>query len=240
MKELIKSILQASPIPLTKNLLYDKQTKQIISTVLSSNSNCIDVGCHKGEILDLMLKAAPNGQHFGFEPIPMLYQKLFDKYEKFPNCKIYEVAASNEKSNEISFNYVISNPSYSGLVKRAYDKPNEEDQQIQVATDLLDNIIDLNLKIDLIKIDVEGGELLVLEGAKNIVQKHQPHIIFEHGLGASEFYDSSPEKIWEYFSAFEMKIATLSQFLKKSTSLSFEAFCEQFYERKNYYFIAYP
>ncbi|HHB78565.1 MAG TPA: hypothetical protein ENK85_04970 [Saprospiraceae bacterium] len=53
-----------SPIPLSKNHRYDIQTKAIIKK-LHADSNCIDVGCFKGEILDLMLQAAPKGQHFG-------------------------------------------------------------------------------------------------------------------------------------------------------------------------------
>lgn len=74
MKELIKDTirkgLNALHLDLTKNLKYDRLTKEVIARSLKNNSNAIDAGCHKGEILDLILKHAPNGKHFAFEPIP--------------------------------------------------------------------------------------------------------------------------------------------------------------------------
>jgi len=44
----------------------------------------------------------------------------------------------------------------------------------------LDELIDYNTKIDLIKIDAEGCENEVLEGAINIILKHSPIIIIEN------------------------------------------------------------
>ena len=44
--------------------------------VIKPQSNCIDVGCHKGEMLELMFKYSPKGKHFAFEPIPYLFERL--------------------------------------------------------------------------------------------------------------------------------------------------------------------
>lgn len=236
-KSIIKQILRLSPIALTKNHGYDIQTKRIFKKVLSSSSNCIDVGCHKGEILDLILSISPQGKHFGFEPIPDLYDALVAKYKTRSNCKISSIAASNKKG-ESSFNYVVSNPSYSGLIKRSYDKKNEKDKSITVQIEKLDNVIPSNLKIDLIKIDVEGGELLVLEGAKNLLKAQKPIIIFEHGLGASDHYDSGPGHIFEYFTDLSYSIYTLDDFLNGGSPLDKKTLKDQFYKQENYYFIA--
>jgi FkbM family methyltransferase len=238
MKKKLKALLKLLPVPLTKNHLYDIQTRKIIKNHLRPDSNCVDVGCHEGEILDLMAKAAPMGKHFGFEPIPASFEKLVTKYKNHKNCIILNLALSNEKGTS-EFNHVISNPSYSGLRKREYDKKNEEDHTIQVETDLLDNVIPFGLKIDLIKIDVEGAELLVLEGARKTIETHNPIVIFEHGLGASEFYSSTPEKVFAFFDEMKMKISTLSNFLKSTPPLSLDAFKNQYHSRENYYFIAY-
>jgi hypothetical protein len=86
-KETIKKLLKLSPVGLTQNHRYDLQTKKIIHR-LSPNSNCIDVGCFKGEILDHMLKAAPRGQHFALEPIPGLFAALERKYADQKNCTL--------------------------------------------------------------------------------------------------------------------------------------------------------
>ena len=55
------------------------------------------------------------------------------------------------------------------------------------------------INIDFIKIDVEGAEFLVLSGAKNILLKSKPVVVFEYGLGASDFYGTDPEMMFGYF-----------------------------------------
>ena len=45
--------------------------------------------------------------------------------------------------------------------------------------DTLDNIIPPNEKIDFIKIDVEGSEWDVIEGATNLIMKWKPMIMLE-------------------------------------------------------------
>ncbi len=237
MKELIKKIIKAIPYDFTLNQKYDTQTKKIIKKVLRSTANCVDVGCHKGEVLDIIRAASPEGKHFGFEPIPMLCDKLKAKYQG-TNCEIIDVALSNVKGTA-TFNYVVSNPSYSGLKKRQYDKPNEIDTTIEVKTNLLDNIIPENIKIDLIKIDVEGGELLVLEGATALLKRCRPVVVFEHGLGASDFYGSTPDKIFQLFESCGMNISLMERYIKAEKPFTASEFEEQYYKKLNYYFIAY-
>ncbi len=238
MIEGLKKILKRSPIPLNKNHRYDILTKKIIQSI-PPQGNCIDVGCYKGEILDLILKVAPEGRHFGIEPVPEQYRKLESKYLNQKNCNILNYAASNV-SGESAFNYVVSNPAYSGLIKRDYDRANEEDRSITVKTELLDNLIPADLKINLIKIDVEGAELLVLEGAAKLISKYKPIVIFEHGLGASEHYGSTPEMLYAYFEDKGMKISNLKKYIKGERKLSKAEFEKQYFQKENYYFVAHP
>lgn len=239
MKQLLKRIIKRSPIPFSQNHLYDIQTRRIIKKHLAPDSNCIDVGSFEGEILDIMIRQAPGGKHFGIEPIPYYHGQLKARYKNRGNCQVFNVAASNEQ-NVRSFNYVTTNPSYSGLRKRDYDRPNEEDTSIEVQTELLDNLIPRSLKIDLIKIDVEGAELLVLEGATRIISEGKPLVIFEHGLGASNHYGTTPGQVFTYFQIKQMKISSLSNFLKHKGSYDREVFEQQYEKKLNYYFIAHP
>ncbi len=238
MKQLLKQLVKKIPIAFTQNQKYDQQTKQVIRLVLSGRGSGVDIGALKGEILDIMLRAAPQGPHFAFEPIPELYERLQQKYHSSP-CTIFNMALSHEVGTA-SFNHVVSNPSYSGLRQRQYDRPNEVAQQITVQTDTLDRILPPEVKIDLIKIDVEGAELWVLEGAREHLQRDQPIVIFEHGLGASEFYESSPEKIYDLFAHCGYQINLMQRWLRHEPPLSLAAFQQQFYERRHYYFLAYP
>ena len=239
LKEAIKKILKALPFDFTKNQRYDRLTQQVIKHVCQPDSNCVDVGCHKGEILDLLLMAAPHGTHYGFEPIPVMFQNLQSKYAGWTNCLFFDIALSNQRGTS-SFNYVVSNPSYSGLLKRRYDRAHEEDTLITVRTEKLDDIIAPEFHVDFMKIDVEGGELMVLEGAVETLKRCKPVVIFEHGLGASELYGSTPEKVFDLLESCDLKVSLLDRFMKNTLPFSKEEFAKQYYERLNYYFIAYP
>lgn len=238
LKKRIKNIIKKLPIAFTKNQQYDQQTKAVIKRCLSVDSNCVDVGCHEGEVLEIMLKYAPNGQHFGFEPLPNFFEKL---EAKFPaNCHFYQLGLSNEKGVS-SFNYVLSNPGYSGLKKRRYDKQNEKDTTLTVQIDLMDNILPSNIKIDFIKIDVEGAEFLVMSGARNIIKKNKPIIVFEHGLGGADVYGIGPHQVYELLhEECGLNISTMKRWLKGVSSYSKVEFQEQFNKGLNYYFMAYP
>ncbi len=234
----LKNKIKLLPFQFTKNQKYDAQTKKILQKICTANSNCVDVGCHKGEVFDLFIKYAPNGTHFGFEPIPNLFQQLIKKYANTPH-HLFSIALSNTKS-ETTFNHVVTNPAYSGLKAREYNVAKETTETITVDTDLLDNVLKATKKIHVIKIDVEGGELLVLEGATQILKTHQPIVIFEHGLGASEYYNSTPEKIFTLLHECGMQLNTMQGWLRTKPAFTELEFCNQFYKRLNYYFIAYP
>lgn len=235
-KNTIKKGLELLPFTLTKNMEYDRQTLKVLKKVLNSDSNCIDIGCHKGEVLDLILNYAPKGEHIGFEPIPTFYNKLKEKYPS--NCSFYNIALSDTEGS-ISFNYVKTNPAYSGIKQRSYANNNEEIEIIKVETKKLDDILN-NYKPDFIKIDVEGAELQVLKGAINTLTKYKPIVVFEHGLGAADHYGTKPKQIYNLFNDCGMKLNTMKNWLKGIKGFNLEEFEEQFNKRKNYYFIAYP
>jgi FkbM family methyltransferase len=238
LKHILRDAAQLSPVPVTKNLRYDRETQKVLKRTLHPHSNCIDVGCHKGEILDVMLKYAPKGSHSGFEPIPYLYSFLSEKY--YQKCKIYPIALSNQKGLS-SFNFVITNPSYSGLKKRNYDRKGEKDRSIMIETDTLDNIIAEDFHVDLIKIDVEGAEMLVIEGALNTIRRCKPIIIFEFGKGASDVYKSTPEMLYKLITeTLEMQLSTMKKWLSKSKPITLETLKNEYQTGNNYYFIAYP
>ncbi len=162
-----------------------------------------------------------------------------EKYAQQDNCTILNLAAS-DKSGTAEFNYVVSNPPYSGLKKRDYDRENEEDTTIRVRTEPLDKLIAKNQLVDLIKIDVEGAEMQVLKGAADTIRRNKPIVIFEHGLGASDYYGTTPEMIYAYFEEKDMRIFKLKSYLRGKNPLDLDDFHRQYHERMNYYFVAAP
>ena len=217
--------------------LYDERTFQIIDRVLTSDSNCVDVGCHEGFILKRILQAAPDGRHFAFEPLPHLAARL---RESFPTVQVNELALSDEPGRA-SFVHVVSNPGYSGLRERRYDRPHEDLTQIDVQVDTLDRVLPDDLPIAFIKVDVEGAELGVLRGARETINRWRPHIVFEHGLGGSDYYGTKPQDVYELLvDDCGLRISLLERFLKRRRSLTRDEFVQQFESGANYYFVAHP
>ncbi len=235
-KEILKSILIFFHIDLTKNIKYDRLTTSILKRVLKPDSNCIDVGCHKGEILNLMIKCSPKGKHYAFEPIPYLFNDLELNFKNRVN--IYPYALS-DSTGETSFQLVKNAPAYSGIKKRRYDIEKPEIEEIKVELNTLDTIIPTDVEIHFIKIDVEGGEFGVMKGAKELLKRNRPIIIFECGLGASEFYNTNPLALYDFLTQdIGLNIYTLNSFLKGNKSLKANEFERNFKLNTEYYFVA--
>lgn len=236
LKNIVKSGFSLLQIDLTKNMQYDRLTKIIMKQELGTHSNCIDIGCHEGEMLDQMISLSPFGKHIAFEPIPYLFDKLQEKYGH--GTTIHQVALSN-KNGEVSFNVVKNAPAFSGIKQRDYHVSNPDIEKIQVATSKLDDLIGQDVQIDFVKIDVEGGEYDVLLGGIETLKRCQPVLIFEFGLGASDFYGTTPAKLYDLIvNQIGLNIYVLDDFISNSKALTLENFSKLYAENSEYYFVA--
>lgn len=235
-RKALKDILMAVGINITRNMKYDSMAKKIIRRVLKRDSNCIDIGSHEGEFIEFFQRYAPSGEHFAFEPIPSMYKELKERYS--PEVTVYPYALSDH-SGKSTFQYVRNAPAYSGLKKREYKTKSPDIQELKVELALLDDLIPSGLRIDFIKIDVEGAEFEVLKGAQAILKENRPVVLFEFGKGASDFYGSRPKDLYRFITRdMNMRISSLPAFLKDEPPYTAEGF-EQCYEQlEEYYFIA--
>jgi FkbM family methyltransferase len=217
------------------NAKYDRETVAVMERCLSKNSNCIDIGCHKGSVLHEILRLAPQGTHFAFEPLPRYYQRLIKSY---PDVNIYRLALS-DVVHETPFQYVVTSPALSRFGPLANDV-NEDVEQIRVRTDLLDNIVPREVPVRFIKIDVEGAELQVMRGAIETIRRNKPIIVFEHGLGNSDLYGTTAEAVYDFLvKDCGLLVSLMERWLKSELPLTRKEFSDQFYQDINYYFIAY-
>jgi len=235
-KNALRKLLIFFHLDLTKNLQYDRLTKVIMKKNIKKDYNCLDVGCHKGEVLQMMLDYAPHGKHFAFEPIPYLFTELEKKFKNKAQIFPYALSDTNGFS---SFQLVKNAPAYSGLKRRDYDIYNPEIEEIKVEVKTLDEVIPLTEKIHFIKIDVEGGEFGVLKGAKNLLIKHKPIIIFECGKGACEHYGTNPLDLYDFLTQdIGLKMFTLKSYVTNKRPLTKKAFDDCFKSNTEYYFVA--
>jgi FkbM family methyltransferase len=235
MRDTIKAILHFFKLDLTKNIQYDRLTTLILKQVIKEDTNCIDIGCHKGEILEIMMKYSPKGSHFAFEPIPSFFDNLKENFGE--GCTVFPYALSDEEG-QATFNFVKNAPAYSGLNKRKYAVENPDIEEISVELKKLDDLIPSDKKIGLIKIDVEGAELKVLQGAKKLIARDLPIVIFECGLGASDFYGTDPKEVFDFFESCGLKMSLLKSWINKKAPLALADFEAVYKTNEEYYFIA--
>ncbi len=238
LKRVTRKTLNYLRIDLTRNLEYDRLTADIMRRVIVHDSNCIDIGCHKGEILDTMLKLAPEGHHFAFEPIPEMFEQLTEKYNG--RAKILPYALSDKQSTS-KFNFVKNASAYSGLQNRTYKVKKPVIEKIPVEVTTLDSVIPTDVDIHFIKIDVEGAEFNVLKGGIELLKRNRPVIIFESGLGASEFYGTDPEMLYEFLNEEAgLNVSLLRNFYKGQSPLSRKSFIDCYNNNSEWYYIAHP
>lgn len=207
--------------------------EQILRYVLLPTSNCIDVGASRGDYVRRFLELAPQGAHYAFEPLPEMAEGL---RRQFPQVTVRQAALS-DKSGESPFHHVTTNPGYSGLRRRTYDRPHEEVEIITVRTERLDDVLPADYALHLMKVDVEGAELQVFRGGLETLQRCRPYLLFEHGLGGADHYGTTPELVYDLL----VDQAGLRIFpLDGTGALSREAFSAIFASNRMWNFLAHP
>jgi FkbM family methyltransferase len=170
-------------------LVEDRILDRLLERVVEPDSRCVDVGCHLGGTLSRLLSLAPRGSHAAFEPIP--YKAAWLR-RKFPEVEVHE-AAVGAAAGPVEFYVQEARSGFSGI--RLHD-PEGRVHTLRVPCVRLDDALDPGRRVDLLKLDVEGGELAALRGAEALVRRWRPRILFEctesglsaHGVTAAEVH----------------------------------------------------
>jgi FkbM family methyltransferase len=121
-------------------------------------------------------KATEDTQIYLFECLPAHYDKLVKKYGKKSNFHLSPLALSNEKGTAVFYDTRKHNCS-------SLREPNEKDvivrkrqdllnyTKIEVETDTLENVLGHLEEIDYLKLDTQGSEYEIIEGAGDLIYK---------------------------------------------------------------------
>lgn len=221
----------------TRAARYDRQLNAVIRRVLRPDSNTVDIGAHRGSVLRELIRRAPRGRHIAVEPLPEHARYLATH---FPAASVHQCALS-DTAGEATFYHVVTRPTRSGLRQIAYPSPDEQVETIRVPLARLDDLVLPELAISLIKIDVEGAEYGVLMGGTGLIQRHQPVIVFEHGLLAPRYYGVPSEAIYRLLvDTCGLRVSTMERWLAGRPPFDEAGFLREVGELGGYYFIAYP
>jgi FkbM family methyltransferase len=186
-----EAVLRAMESPtVRRNRRDDELVGLLAAAVLSSDSNCVDVGANEGQLLRMFTRLAPAGRHIAYEPLPSLAAEL---QRRFPRVDVRPVAVS-DRGGRSEFVVDTRLPSRSSL-RPISSRP--DTTTIQVPVERLDDALPDGYVPHLVKIDVEGAEHLVLEGARKIIIRDRPVIVFEHQRSTAGCYGSGPKRMFD-------------------------------------------
>ncbi len=177
----------------------ERSRVQVLSRYIPEGGVVLDVGAHFGYFAKEFARLHGGScTVYAFEPMEYTLGILKSVTKSMPNIELCERALSD--SNNIVDLYIpVKKQRKIGPGLSHLGKETERDYIVQpVETIRLDDYIEEKKvpRVDFIKIDVEGAELLVLKGAASTISKYRPAIYAEVndeytkrlGYGASDIF----------------------------------------------------
>jgi FkbM family methyltransferase len=145
--------------------LSDRRERALLSQFIRPGMNVVDVGANIGIYTRFLSRlVASSGRVHAFEPAPMNFKHLQKNVGAFSNTLLNQKAVGERTgsiklffSNELNVDH------------RTFDSGDKR-EIIDVPVVSLDEYFNAGDRVDLIKIDVQGYELSVLQGAKRVLE----------------------------------------------------------------------
>ncbi len=157
--------------------VHETNSTAEVKRLIKPGMKILEAGANIGYYALLETKlAGPSGHLYAIEPSPQNFEMLKKNLELngIRNADLYQ-AAFGEKRSKVKF-YVYDRSNLSSFIKR--DEMGMEYTEVEVDMMTLDDFIKFK-KVDFIRMDVEGYELEILKGAKNILSSSEkPELFF--------------------------------------------------------------
>jgi FkbM family methyltransferase len=178
----------------------------VLAGALGDAGAYVDVGTNRGQVLREAVRIAPGGRHVAFEPVPELAAEVG---RRFPDvdCRQMALGASQGSAEFCHFRKLDG---WSGL-RRSPEISDEQGEPVFITVEV--STLDAELAGTtprVLKIDVEGAELSVLEGGRSLLSGTRPLVIFEHVPGRGELYDSGPGAVWDLLAELDYRVFSLT------------------------------
>ena len=192
-----------------KNLINLNENPDDITLIKSiigeKNLTIFDIGAHKGETLENFTRYFNKSRIYSFEPFEDSFKILSKKALEIPNSKVFNFGISNFNGTKILNSYIDSdNPNISAInstlkiQKGNFIPTYSMSQEVECDFMKLDTFINENDidSIDLLKIDVQGSEYSVIEGAEDLFMSKKIKCIFIE-IAIAEYYEN--QKDFNYY-----------------------------------------
>ncbi|MEU6193005.1 FkbM family methyltransferase [Streptomyces sp. NPDC047061] len=163
---------------------YEPGTLATWSRLAARSSTIADVGAHVGYFSMIAAHANPKAKVHSFEPVDQIHARLSVNVRSngVQNIKLHQAGVSSEPGwADISVRF-SGNLLSTGSTLEGVAAPDAQHKRIQLLT--LDEVF-AETKLDLVKIDVEGHEMSVLRGARQVLKRDRPTLVMEALVDAS-------------------------------------------------------
>jgi FkbM family methyltransferase len=179
---------------------YERARVRDLTNATNRGAVVYDVGANVG-VYSLLasLRVGPSGKVYAFEPVErnLRYLRRHVALNDLQNCTVMEMAVSNTEGTR-SFSAAAFESSMARL---------SPEGELSVPSTTLDICVYGEKRLrppDIIKIDVEGAELEVLEGASRVIGEFRPTIFCEiHGtqlhVGCRSFLQAKGYRVTEAY-----------------------------------------
>jgi FkbM family methyltransferase len=163
---------------------YDNALNNLIENIIKPGSICMDIGANIGHItLHIARKVAPSGLVFAFEPAPNIFYKLQQNIQR-NNLEgliiANQLALSNNNSTTL-LAYPNDFAENQGLGSIVNINNELVKKKLIIHTKTIDSFVQENSikKLDFLKIDIQGAEILLLEGGIKTFTVFSPDLAIE-------------------------------------------------------------
>ncbi len=160
---------------------YEFTETEFLKSITQSHWTILDIGANCGWYALALAKRWPTAKIHAFEPIPHTYEILQRNicHNGLTNIQSHRLAFSNQESI-VEFLYTPYCSGATSLVKAGQPGSTASLEKISCAGTTVDMFCASNgLVPQLIKCDVEGAELLVVQGGEETIATHRPVILLE-------------------------------------------------------------
>jgi FkbM family methyltransferase len=174
-----------------------KVLKKLVKKNYGDKFIMIDVGANIGWYSMNFAKSFPKAHIYSFEPIPKTHLSLLANVKINGLKNITTIQAGVSEHGGVATFYYDQELSANASLANLAEKENIEKLKVRIVT--LDKFCrQKSIKPKLLKVDVEGAELFVFKGAKQIISDNHPIIFAEMLRKWSSKFNYHPNQIIEF------------------------------------------
>jgi FkbM family methyltransferase len=163
---------------------YDHALHRFIEHQLKPGMLVMDVGANLAEVaLHMAERVRPAGKVYAFEPISHIYQRLLvhiSQNQQNSTVQTFSLALANQ-NGPMPIAFADVNANHQGMASLVNLNKDALSEKSTVFTQTIDDFTEEHRisRIDFMKIDVQGGEWLLLEGGHKVFAELGPDLLIE-------------------------------------------------------------